>query len=413
MNQLHNIREAVDAVLRIMAEHEYAADTIKAHQGILNSLMKFWEKNHYCLMNESVVLAYIKERTGIEMEGLWGRGNQKINTILKPIQNLLYYLDKGDLTYFMRSKIKPFVCPPSFEYEYQLFRKEYRERHYADATIVCNNNIVKKLLEFLYDKEVGSSARITAAHLTGFLAGFVECKPKYISTVLYVMKNYLSFLKDMGIVKADLSALLPHVRILRNAFIPHVWKTDDVRKLLASIDRSAAKGKRDFTILLLAARLGLRVGDIRNLRLSNLNWNRKIIALSMQKTGQPLELPILDDIGWAIIDYLKNGRPQTKCDRLFVRHRAPYDAFGENDSFYNELHRYMQSAGITPPSGVHCGLHSLRNTLARNMLEAKAPLPVISETLGHSNINTTSIYLKIELDGLRKCALDPEEVFQS
>lgn len=105
--------------------------------------------------------------------------------------------------------------------------------------------------------------------------------------------------------------------------------------------------------------------------------------------------------------------PKTKCDRLFVRHRAPYDAFGENDNFYNELHRYMQSAGITPPSGVHCGLHSLRSTLARNLLEAQAPLPVISEILGHSNINTTSIYLKIELDGLRKCALDPEEVFQS
>ena len=281
----------MDAVLRIMAEHEYAADTIKSHQGILNSLMKYLAKNH-CPMNESVGLAYIKERTGIEMEGLWGRGNRKINTILKPIQNLLYYLDEGDLTYFMRSKIKAFVCPPSFEYEYQLFQKEYRERHYADATIVCNNNIVNKLLTFLYDKGVGSSARITSFHLTDFLAGFVECKPKYISTVLYVMKNYLSFLKDMGIVKADLSAQLPHVRILRNAFIPHVWKTDDVRKLLASIDRSAAKGKRDFAILLVAARLGLRVGDIRNLRLSNLNWNRKIIALCMQKTGQPLELPI-------------------------------------------------------------------------------------------------------------------------
>jgi integrase len=147
------------------------------------------------------------------------------------------------------------------------------------------------------------------------------------------------------------------------------------------------------------------------MRLSNLNWNRKTIALSMQKTGQAQELPLLDDIGWAIIDYLKNGRPKTACNRLFIRHRAPFDSFGENESFYRELHRYMQIAGITPPTGVHCGLHSLRSTLARNMLEAKTPLPVISEVLGHTNINTTSIYLKIDLDGLRKCALDPEEVF--
>lgn len=218
-------------------------------------------------------------------------------------------------------------------------------------------------------------------------------------------------MQDMNIVKTNLAASLPHVRILRNAFIPHAWKTDDVKKLLASIDRYSAKGKRDYAILIMVAHLGLRVSDIRNMRLSNLNWNRKTITLSMQKTGQPLELPLLDDIGWAIIDYLKNGRPQTACDRLFVRHRAPFDSFGENASFYRELHRYMQVAGITPPTGgVHCGLHSLRSTLARNMLEAKTPLPVISEVLGHTNINTTSIYLKIDLDGLRKCALDPEEV---
>ena len=159
-------------------------------------------------------------------------------------------------------------------------------------------------------------------------------------------------------------------------------------------------------------RFGLRVSDIRRMKLSNLNWNRKTISIVMQKTGQPLELPLLDDVGWAIIDYMKNGRPQTQCDRLFIRHRAPFDAFGENESFYKELHRYMVAAAIEIPSYVHCGLHSLRSTLAKNMLEAKTPLPVISEVLGHQNINTTSIYLKIDIEGLRKCALDPEEVFQ-
>jgi integrase/recombinase XerD len=262
-----------------------------------------------------------------------------------------------------------------------------------------------------WEKKISSSDNITPSHLTDFLAEFAKCKPRYISTVLYVLRNYFLFLQDMNIIKTDLAASLPHVRILRNAFIPHAWKTDDVKKLLASIDRDSAKGKRDYAILLMVAHLGLRVGDIRNMRLSNLNWNRKTIALSMQKTGQAQELPLLDDIGWAIIDYLKNGRPQTACDRLFVRHRAPFDSFGENESFYRELHRYMIVAGITPPTGgVHCGLHSLRSTLAKNMLEAKTPLPVISEVLGHTNINTTSIYLKIDLDGLRKCALDPEEV---
>lgn len=153
MNQLHETKDAIDSVLRIMAEREYATSTIKTHRGILNSLIKFMEKNHYNKMEEHVGIAYIKERTGVTMNGFWGQGNQKINTALKPVQNLFYYLDNGDLTYFIRSRIKPFQCPPAFKSEYQLFQKKYRERNYAGATIVCNNNIVRRLLAFLHKKK--------------------------------------------------------------------------------------------------------------------------------------------------------------------------------------------------------------------------------------------------------------------
>ena len=152
MNHLHETRDAIDAVLRIMAERGYAVSTIKIHRGILNSLIKFMEKNHYTKMEEHVGLAYIKERTGVTMNGFWGQGNQRINTVLKPLQNLFYYLDNGSLSYFMRSKIKPFQCPPAFKSEYQLFQKEYHNRNYAGATIVCNNNIVRRLLTFLQKK---------------------------------------------------------------------------------------------------------------------------------------------------------------------------------------------------------------------------------------------------------------------
>jgi len=152
MDQLHDIKNAVDAVLGIMAEREYAASTIKTHRGILNSLIKFMEKNHYTKLKEPVGLSFIKERTGVEMDGFWGKGSRKVNTLLKPVQNLFYYLENGNLSYFMRSKMKPFQCPLAFKSEYKLFQKEYRERNYARATIVCNNNIVRRLLTFLQKK---------------------------------------------------------------------------------------------------------------------------------------------------------------------------------------------------------------------------------------------------------------------
>ena len=109
MDQLHDIRNAVDAVLGIMAAREYAVSTIKTHRGILNSLIKYMEKNNYTKLEESVGLSFVKERTGEEMDGFWGKGNQKINTQLKPVKNLFYYLNNGDLSFFMRSKIEPFA----------------------------------------------------------------------------------------------------------------------------------------------------------------------------------------------------------------------------------------------------------------------------------------------------------------
>ncbi len=152
MEQLRDTKNAVDSVLRIMAERGYAASTILTHRKVFNSLIKFMGKNHFTQMEEHVGLLFIKERTGVVMEGFWGKGNRKVNHILKPIQNLFYYLDNGDLTFFMRSKIKPFQCPPAFKSEYNSFQKEYHVRNYANATIVCNNNIVRRLLTFLEKK---------------------------------------------------------------------------------------------------------------------------------------------------------------------------------------------------------------------------------------------------------------------
>jgi integrase/recombinase XerD len=196
-------------------------------------------------------------------------------------------------------------------------------------------------------------------------------------------------------MSVELTGCLPKVRIMRNAFIPSVWKHDDVKKLLNSIDRNNPLGKRDYAILLLVTRLGLRVSDIRSLKLTDLNWNRKMLSIVMQKTKHPLELPILDDVGWAIIDYLKNGRLQTVSNCVFIRHKAPYDGFSDHNCLSRMLGRHMHKAGIDMSCQKH-GLHSLRSTLARVMLENGTPLPVISEALGHQNIQTTSIYLKID-----------------
>jgi site-specific recombinase XerD len=370
------------------------------------------QANNISSFNEKVCIEYVFFRTGYAIDGFYGAGNKKLNNVTKPLQALLDYIKTGTVRFKMRPRICPFDCPAQFEEEYLSFQEELVYRDYARSTVICNTEKINKFLTFLEARGVNSSKSIHAKHLVAFLSDYKNCKPKYIATIIYVLKNYLSFLYGHGFIEEDISKSLPKVRIARNSFIAYSWKREDIDKLLKAVDRGDPKGKRDYAILLLAVRLGLRVSDIRGLKLHNLNWSRKTISLTMQKTRQPLKLPLLDDIGWAIIDYLKNGRPETKCDSVFIRHRAPYDSFGENECFQHDLRRYMLKAGLEIPLGIHCGLHSLRSTLARNMLEAKAPLPVISEVLGHQSVQTTSIYLKIDLNGLKKCALDPEEVFK-
>jgi len=306
------------------------------------------------------------------------------------------YLETEQFKYEPRKQKPKFVCPTGFSKEYQQFLEELKYRGNSNRTISDNRDKVQAFLKYLESIDVYNSGHITLAHVEGFLLLYKKNAVKYIVT---------------GFISKNLSLDIPKIRVPRNGAVPYSWKKEDVLKLLNAVDRCNPKGKRDYAIFLMVVRLGLRIGDIRNLKLSNLNWESKTINLVMSKTQQHLELPLLDDIGWAIIDYLKNGRPETISNCLFVRHRPPFNSFGETESFHNALKRYMLKAGLNTSISPRHGMHSLRSTLAKNMLEADAPLPVISETLGHQDINTTGIYLKIDIDGLRKCALDPEEVF--
>jgi integrase/recombinase XerD len=413
MNENKSISEAIEYIIVSLEKQGQAPKTLKNYISSFNVFKKYLAECKISKVDEKVCLAYIYLKTGMKLESF----NQKtldpnINRRMKPLHLLLSYLDTGKFIYRPRKIKEPFICPEGFRYEYEMFMDECSCRGYAKATINSNTDKLQYFLNYLDTVSVSSSDEITLKHIDGFLALYDSAAVKYVGTILYVLRNYLSFIYKNGFICTDLSLLLPKVRVMRNSSIPHAWKKADVAKLLKAIDREDPKGKRDYAIILMVARLGLRVSDIRAMKLSSLNWNRKTISLNMVKTKQPIELPILDDIGWAVIDYLKNGRPKTSCERLFVRHRPPYNAFGETASFHESLRRYMVKAGLAIPLGVRYGMHSLRSTLAKNMLEAQAPLPVISEVLGHQNINTTSIYLKIDIEGLRKCALDPEEVFK-
>lgn len=407
-----DIHGAITVILESLMRQGTSPGRIKNFQNAYNVFEHYLRDRAITQIDESICLEYICFKTGLKFERFeCVVANGRVDYRMRPLMLLLRYLDDGQLHQEVRRIKPPFICPACFQAEYDAFCEELVYRGYKNPTITTNIQKVQLLLAHLVMQGIVSSDDIRIQNIEGLIKTFEGNAVKYVGTILYVFRNYLSFLYDRGYTARDLAPMLPKARVPRNGTIPYGWSKSDIQKLLGVIDRNDPKGKRDYAMLLIAIRLGLRIGDIRNLKQTAINWQRNTINLIMSKTGQLIELPLLKDIGWAIIDYLQNGRPNTTSDCLFVRHRAPFNAIGGIGSFTKELHRYIVKAGLDVPKNKPHGMHSLRNALAGNMLEIQTPLPIISEALGHQSVNTTSIYLKIDVEGLRKCAMDPEEVF--
>jgi integrase len=255
---------------------------------------------------------------------------------------------------------------------------------------------------------------ITAQDISGFLLRFTHYRRKSMSSLVTGLRDFLAFLYSNGETAENLAARLPKQRCVRNEATPYLWSIDEIAALLGAIDRASAIGKRDYAMILLVVRLGLRVSDLRRLEFSSFDWRKKELAVMQHKTGRPLRLPLLDDVGWAVIDYMRNGRPETACRRVFVKHRYPFDELGAFGTVDSRLYRYARKAGMAFPASRLHGMHSLRSALARTMIGDGTALPTVSEVLGHADSNTTaSYYLRFDIESLRGCTQDVEDVLDT
>lgn len=160
------------------------------------------------------------------------------------------------------------------------------------------------------------------------LSGFSS---KTVEQNICSLRAFFRFLFGAGIISLDFASKMPMVKARKQTSIPSVWSKEELTKLIGARDRASPKGKRDSAIILLACRLGLRCRDIKTLHMGDFHWAEKKLCFVQSKTRQPLELPLVPDVGWAVIDYLKDGRPKVDSDGVFVRHLAPFLPFSEED----------------------------------------------------------------------------------
>jgi site-specific recombinase XerD len=271
-------------------------------------------------------------------------------------------------------------------------------------TIQSYKRIVSNFVEYLLENGI--------SHISGIIE---DCIVKFIESRHYRQKEYigmirrfLNYLYKEQLIAKDYSYVLrsPGKNVM-HIKATSFYSPQEIRQLEESISRASNVGKRDYAMVTLCSRLGLRVSDVANLSFKDINWENNIINIVQYKTGNPLTLPLLPIVGNAIIDYLKNARPKSASNKVFLSCRPPYGEMNPS-SVHSAIAVAFRESGVDFGDRHHGG-HALRFSLAQRMLDKSIPIPVISETLGHTQVDTTRTYVRIDLTHMMGCVLDVPE----
>lgn len=274
-----------------------------------------------------------------------------------------------------------------------------RERALSPLTITRHWFIVRRfLLECFGDGPINLRALEPDA-VTRYLVRHVPVQSRH-STLVSTLRSFFRFLWQAGDTHRDLAAAIPPIRRWRLVDVPKYLQAAEVAHLLTSVDRTSARGRRNYAILLLLARLGLRAGEVVRLELQDLGWRTGELTVR-GKGSVHARLPLPRDVGAALAAYLRTDRPTCATRRVFVCLKAPHRGLGHPATVSTLVHCALNRAGLTPPT---TGAHLLRHSLATALLRRGLSLGDIGEVLRHRLPQTTEIYAKVDVDRLRSLA---------
>ena len=292
--------------------------------------------------------------------------------------------------------------------DYIAYREQFSDYCQRNQySTVTTEHYVKQagyLMEYMESQDLTSISALSLPVIDAYLKTLAGYAYKTVEQRICGVRSFTRFLNDSGIFPNALAERTPMIQARKQTRIPSVWTEDELRRLLNAVDRGSPVGKRDYAILLLACLLGLRVSDIKALTFSCFDWDARKISFTQSKTRAPVVLPLPNQVGWAVIDYLKNARPPVDSDIVFLRHVAPFLPFAEGDHLHQMVRKYMSLAHL-PSLKKRRGMHSLRHTAASRLLESGVSLDTISNILGHEDPDSTFVYLKTDVERLRQCCL--------
>jgi site-specific recombinase XerD len=304
-------------------------------------------------------------------------------------------------------QIVPTMASPARRGEREVAEDDFRQhllqwRGLSPSTLDCYQRYVSRFLRGCFADGPVRFDRLSASDVIDFIQhharGYSFSRGQQGVTAL---RAFLKYLLQRGKIATDLSSSVLRLAYWSLAHLPVYLRGEQVARILQQTARTTVSGRRDYAILLLLARLGLRAGEVASLRLDDLNWEQGSLTIR-GKGGRWARMPLPQDVGEAIIDYLANGRPSSTDRRLFLRTHAPRTGFRNATTISIIASKALARARIDHPRG---GAHIFRHSLATEMLRRGSSLAQIGDVLRHQHPDTTRIYAKVDVRALRELAM--------
>lgn len=388
------IEELVTQAAQRLAELGYKSGTIQHYR-------VSWDKaRRWCSERDLEWFGADEEHQLLEQMGLNENVLSPANrNVRRHIRALLSVENGGRLPALSRPA--PEDLPDRFRRVFGAYASHLEQCRLAHATRRGQVSIIRKFIAGLVIEDFDD---LSVEDVTAHMEACSRMTAQTRAGILYAIRAFTRWAAEEDFCSPAVAAAMPVIPGHKYASLPSAYAVSEVAAMVATPGEECPK--RDRAMLLLAAVLGMRAGDIRALRLEDIDWRAPEVRFTQAKTGRPVRLPLPEEVILALADYLRNERPQGVNDHVFLHHRAPHDSFeGRSNSFHDVVTAAFGRASVDT-SGKHHGMHSLRHSAATNMLSGDTPYPVISGILGHSNANTTRKYMAIDVGKLRCLCLE-------
>lgn len=271
----------------------------------------------------------------------------------------------------------------------KLETKDWRLKHIR--------GFIKKL-----EKENILFSELKAIHVYDYMDSIFENSPKTRENRAICIRLFLNYLYEQNKIKIDGQKILDKIKCPKNFNVVSTYTNEEIKRILKAVDTKEKFGKRDYAILLLFINYGMRLKDVKYLALKNINWIDNKIIITQHKDNEINEFPLIEEVRYALLDYLKNERINNSLNEIFLNEEGNIIS---SSGYYNIVNKYFKRANISVTNKKH-GTHSFRHSLATSLLEDKVGIRDISSILGHNNPEVTKAYAKIQINELKKMSLE-------